>query len=140
MVVNSDGYALPIISSWLKFMKDHADQAAGSVSKYVISGGRLHYRDIPTVATTLTVHYYKTPPTLVADEDIPSCIPVTLHRDLIVGYAAREIFNRIELGLNGRKVDTTNYDNIFNNGILRLVDLIPEDGLPEYYNDTTDYS
>jgi hypothetical protein len=139
MVVNSTGETIRHIPSFIKFMQTSADKAGGSVSKYAVNGKQLHYRDIPAAATTLTVHYYKNPEPLSADGDIPEGIPPTLHRSLIVGYAAREIFNRIELGLAGPKVDTANYDSIFQGGILKLVDLIPEDGEPDYYDNTTDY-
>jgi len=139
MVVDSDGNTLTRAPSWLKFMKDNADKAAGGANKYVVSGNRLYYRDIPTAPKTLTVHYYKNPTPMVADTDIPTDVPITLHRDLLVGYAAREIFNVLELGMAGQKIDTTSYGNIFISGILKLVDILPEDGEPDYYDDTTDY-
>jgi len=139
MLVNSDGETITKIDSWLRFMKSSADQAAGTVDRYCVSGSRLHYRDIPAVATNLTAHYYKNPTTLTADADIPSCIPTVLHRDLIVGYVAREIFNKKELGMAGQKVDTANYDNIFNGGILKLVDILPEDGEPIYCDGSSDH-
>lgn len=139
MVVNSDGDTIRVCDSWIKFMAESADEMAGTVNKYSVNGNILHYREIPAVATPLTVHYYKNPDTLALDADIPSSIPAPLHRDLIVGYVCKEIFNKIELGLDGKKVDTANYENIFNQGLLKLDDMIPEDNLPDYYDTTTEY-
>jgi len=139
MVVDSNSELVPIEPSFKKFMVSYADEAAGDLFRCAVNGSQLHYRDIPSAAATLTVHYYKTPDTLVESDDIPSCIPTPLHRDLIVGHVCKEIFNRLELGMAGQKVDTQNYENIFNRGLLRLDDLVPRDELPDYYDNTTEY-
>ena len=139
MVVDSNSDTVPIEPSFKKFMASYADEAAGEVFRCSVNGSQLHYRDIPAGATTLTVHYYSTPDTLTDSADIPSCIPTSLHRDLIVGHVCKEIFNRLELGMAGQKVDTQNYENIFNRGLLGLDDLVGKDERPDYYDNTTDY-
>jgi len=138
-VLNSDSKEIPIIKSFQKFLKNNPEQNAGDVIKCAVSGGRIFYREIPAAAETLTLHFYEAPATLALNTDIPSCIPIHLHRPLIVGYVCREIFNKIELGMAGPKVDTANYSRIFDKGLLDLADYYPHDGVSEYYEDLTDY-
>jgi len=47
----------------------------------------------------------------------------------------KKIYNEIELGMEGRKVDMKNYEEIFNQGLVRLRQLIPEDALPDFYEE-----
>ena len=139
MVVDSNGDPVKIEESFKKFLVMYADQAAGSVFRCSVNGGRLHYRDIPAAATTLTVHYYTNPDTLVNDADVPSSIPAILHRKLIVGYVCREIFNRIEDGIEGQKINTNYYATEYGTGLLDLEKFVGIDGSADYYDSQTDY-
>ncbi|MCK5581919.1 MAG: hypothetical protein KAJ18_11680 [Candidatus Omnitrophica bacterium] len=134
IVKDSNSNKIPIISSFQNFLHLYKEET-GSVDKCSINGSILHYRGIPSSPETLTVNYYSTPATLIADDDIPTDIPLVLHRQLIVGYALKEIYNEIELGMEGRKVDMKNYEEIFNQGLVRLRQLIPEDSLPDFYEE-----
>ncbi len=137
-VLNSDSEIIPI-PSLRKFLRLYPEQVAGAVFRCAIKGNKLFYRDIPTVAETLTVHYYKNPATLTLDDDIPDCIPVQLHRSLIVPYVCREVFNVLDANSKG-KSRAKKYEAMFLYGMDQLYGFLPEDGDPEYYNDTTEYS
>lgn len=138
-VINSDDEGIKIEPSLRRFLSDHPEQDAGSVYTCCVYGGRLLYRDIPSAAETLTVHYYKNPATLTNDADTPSDIPIHLHRKLIVGHTLMEIYREIELGMAGKKVDTEYYTRIFNEGLIELSELYPPDEPPQYYEDSNDY-
>ena len=139
MLVDSNGDTIRKKDSWRKFMMEHSAQAAGSVFGYSVNGNNLHYRDIPAAATTLTAHYYTNPETLSEDIDIPSCVPSVLHRKLIVGYVCREIFNQIEDGIEGKKINTAYYANEYTKGLVDLELVIGTDDSPDYYDNQTDY-
>jgi hypothetical protein len=139
MVVDSNGDVIPSEESFKKFMTTYADQESGNVFKYAINGDKLHYRGIPTASTTLTVHYYTDPDTLSDSTDTPSCIPSPLHRKLIVGYVCRELFNRIEDGIDGQKINTGYYANEYASGLVDLETAIGVDESPDYYDNQTDY-
>ncbi len=132
-VINTSSASIPVLPSLRGFLKLNPGQPAGPVSQCSVQGNRLFYRDIPAAAETLTVHYYKNPTTLAVDADIPDCIPVQLHRPLIISYVCREIYNKVEMGLDGPKVDTLAYDAIFQEGLVQLQVLLPPDGNPVYY-------
>ena len=138
-VLNASGDIIPIKPSMKRFLQDYYEQSAGDVYVCCVYGKRLMYRDIPAVAETLTVHYYQTPDTLVADADTPSEIPAHLHRKLIVGHTLMEIYRELELGMAGAKVDTEYYTRIFNEGLIELSEMFPPDQVPEYYEDANDY-
>ncbi len=139
MVVDANGDAIRVQDSFKKFLVDNSDESSGGVFVCAINGSRLHYRDIPTAATALTVHYYQTPETLVSVSDTPSCIPAILHRKLIVGYVCREIFNKIEDGIEGQKINTNYYATEYAGGLLDLEKIVGIDGSPDYYDNQTDY-
>lgn len=73
-----------------------------------------------------TLIYYTRPPLLRRNEDTVSCLPSHLHRQLLVHGAAWMIFDMIEDGVEGKKVNTLsqfyhsfNEDNK-NSGIVKL--------------------
>jgi hypothetical protein len=140
MVVNSNDEEIPIESSYRKFRRQYVEEAAGKVFKCAVNGSVLHYRGLPSAAETLTVHYYETPATLALDADTPSEIPAVLHRKLIVGYVCREIFSKIEDGLENQKINTGYYTKEYQSGLIDLGNMIGLDEEPDYYDNTTDYS
>jgi hypothetical protein len=122
-----------------RFLQDYYEQSAGSVYVCCVNGKRLLYRDIPAAAETLTVHYYKAPDVLVDDDDIPVDIPEHLRRKLIVSHVLMGIYSEIELHVNGRRINTEYYENRFNEGLTELIEMFPQDKVPEYYEDANDY-
>ena len=139
-VIDDSEASIPIRSSLRQFLRLWPDETvAGVVENVVVQGNRMLYRDRPAAAETLTIHYYKNPTTLTDDADIPDSVPTQLHRSLLIAYALKEIYNQIEMGIKGPKVDTINYTSIFNQGLAQLQGFLPEDGNPMYYEDTTDY-
>lgn len=137
-IVNANGEEIPIEKSFRKFLSDCPEQASGSVFMAAVSGSKLVYRNVPDTAETLTVHYYKLPATLTHDEDIPNCLPIALHRPLMVGYVCKEIFSQIEDGIEGQKVNTEYWAREFQQGLLDLEVLVIHDGEPMYITDLED--
>ena len=86
------------------------------------------------------MHYYQNPTDLADDADEPEDIPEELHEKLIVSDVARYIYNLIEDGMDGQKVNTQNYLNLFKEGIFELELFLGEDGEPiEYDGDAMGY-
>ena len=80
--------------------------AAGEVEAVCQEGNVLWYQKIPAAAETLMCILYKNPTELEDDEDIPSDIPTSLHKLLLVNGASHLIYNEIEDGIEGEKVNT----------------------------------
>lgn len=138
-ILNSAREEIPIEASARKFIHKNNEQNAGAVVRCAVQGKRLLYRDIPTVAETLTVHYYKTPGTLAADADEPTEIPIHLHRKLIIGYVCKEIFDQIEDGMEDPKTNTKHYETIYQKGLMELEMAIGTDKDVDYYETQPDY-
>lgn len=138
-VLNSDNDEIPINPSAKKFLHLNTDQDAGAVERCATMGKRLLYRGIPSAAETLTIHYYKNPETLEDDTDEPTEIPLTLHRELIVGHVCKKIYNEIEDGIEDPKTNTKHYEGVFQQGLLDLDLEIGTDEDPDYYDNQTDY-
>lgn len=81
----------------------------GNIEAVALDGNTLWYQKIPTTETPLTVVYFRDPAPLVKDSDIPSDTPSHLHRHLYVHGAAYLIYDQIEDGIDGEKVNTANH-------------------------------
>ncbi len=80
--------------------------ADGDLEAVAQEGDVLYYYKTPATATSLVIIYYRTPTTMAADGDTPSYLPDLLHRDLIVNKSSAIIFDHIEEGMEGDKVNT----------------------------------
>lgn len=80
----------------------------GSVSDVAIRGNTLFFDPVPSSEETLRLEYMRKPATLTNDgssTDEVEAIPPHLQQALLVPFAAKEIFNLIEDGIEGRKVN-----------------------------------
>lgn len=78
----------------------------GGAAAVAVSGSRLHYRPAPAGRRSLELLYWRLPPPLAAATDKAACLPAHLAGPLLVNYACRELFERIEEGADGRKTQT----------------------------------
>ena len=79
---------------------------AGDVEAIALEGNTLWYQYVPVVAADIVLLAYQNPATLALAADIPSAFPAQLHRQLFVHGAAYMMFDQIEDGLEGDKVNT----------------------------------
>lgn len=81
----------------------------GAVEAVALEGSTLWYQKIPLSAETLLLLYFQNPSTLVGGGDSPGDIPEHLHRKLLVHGAAYMMFDQIEDGIEGEKVNTVHH-------------------------------
>jgi hypothetical protein len=104
----------------------------GIVRQVAVKGRRLHYQRIPSSAETLRVNFYKYPPRLHTRDDKPSFIPPGYVKPLLIHYACREIFDEIEDGVEGQKVNTLYHAKRYEDAKERLwLYLGPEEREPQ---------
>ena len=75
----------------------------------VLAGGRLHVRPAPAQDVVVGFDYHRLPAPLAAPGDKPEGLPVHLAGPLLVAYACRELFERLEEGADGIKTQTAAY-------------------------------
>ena len=80
---------------------------AGEVEAVCLEGNVLWYQKIPASEEALMLILYKNPAELEDDDDIPTDIPASLHRPLLVNGASHFIYSDIEDGIEGEKINTT---------------------------------
>jgi len=85
------------------------DLNEGPVTYLTISGNYIVYCGIPSEVTTLTCGYFTNPTHLENDDDIPACIPLGLQKKVLESYVCHDLWENIEDGIEGRKVNTTYY-------------------------------
>lgn len=113
----------------------------GNIEHAAVSGRLLYYQGIPATRRVLSINYYRKPELLAGDRDEPSMLPSHLHRRLLVNYACKELFGRIEDGMDGKKVNTAYHDTEYTKAFNELtLWIIPRASEPPEINDTvTDY-
>lgn len=99
------------LEDMLSYYEDDWD-AAGEVESVALEGNILWYQKIPAVAETLVLVMYQNPAALVDDDNEVTAIPSSLHRLLLVHGAAYLIYNLIEDGIEGEKINTGIHFNL----------------------------
>ena len=78
----------------------------GRVRFGAVAGGRLHVRPVPREGVGIEIDYYRLPQPLAGAGDKPEGLPPHLAGPLLVAFACRELFERLEEGADGNKVQT----------------------------------
>lgn len=93
----------------------------GRIDCVAPAGGRLYVWPIPQAPCALEIGYFRLPCPLVAASDKPLCLPPHLAAPLLVNFACRELFERLEEGAPERKVQTTAYGRRFDAALAQLL-------------------
>jgi hypothetical protein len=105
-VKKADGKEPRIYPDLERFLDDYTMDNEGQVEAVCLEGSVLWYQKIPSTPETLTILYFKNPSPLSQDNDEPSDFPGHTHRKLFVHGTAFTIFDQIEDGVEGDKVNT----------------------------------
>jgi len=126
-VSNSDGREIEIYNSMIEFAEDYPlMDGSGPVESIVEQGGTIYYQKIPTVAETLTLHFFRLPVDMSGDDDTPDGIPSHLAEDLLVNFACIKIF-QTQKKAQDRSAEILWHTDLFNKA-MRLLELsIPQD-------------
>lgn len=79
---------------------------SGEVEEVALEGTTLWYQPIPEEAASLTIVYQKWPDVVAEDDDVPTFIPPYLQRRLLAHKVAAIIWDKIEDGMDGEKINT----------------------------------
>lgn len=133
---NGDYYSFAL---FLKQISNLNMTEAGSVYLVAVKGTKLYYQGIPTVAETLSVHYYKKPTAMVYDYDTPDGIPDHLAERLIKHRVIADIYGeQIEAGVTEPSKGCEYHTGRFMDAMIELVDFVGIDSEPLYYGEEDD--
>jgi len=125
---------IPVSKSHIRFLKRYPSLSTpGAVDAVSVKGGNLYYQGIPATPDTLHVHYHRMPTPMEQDDDTPDGIPEHLQRSLIVHRVAWQVFDQIEDGIEGQKINTLYHQRRFYEAMEDLTAVIgDDDGRPEF--------
>lgn len=83
-------------------------------------GSRLYYQPWPSAPETIQIHYFRFPDSVAENNAKPFPLPPHLAAPLLASYACREIFDSIEDGMDGAKVNTQRHDAKFREALAEL--------------------
>jgi hypothetical protein len=89
----------------------------GAVEMIALEGHIIWYFPIPAAPQSIAAILFGNPPVLLNDEDVPLPFPDYVHRKIGVHGACYMIYDQIEDGIEGAKVNTTMHFNLMNKGI-----------------------
>jgi hypothetical protein len=134
---------ITMMKSQAKFLDLYPDlDNSADIDRAVVLGSKLWYQPIPTVADTLTIHYYRKPIEMVEGQE-PEAIPDHLHYAVLVNFAVKEILSNIggygnDIGI--RKVMYPYFERLYRNALGAMQRFLgPPDGRPIYTVDTEIY-
>jgi hypothetical protein len=128
---------LPSIAHLLEKPRVDLDTVTlGSLKYITTANNKLVYFYCPSELTTLFCKFYKAPTKLVAESDIPTCIPSHLRKSLLVNFALMNAYDLKEDGAEGLKVNTGHYKNLFYEA-LESFDVTVKTGISEPELDRT---
>lgn len=99
---------------------DPTDWTTGAVEFVTRSQDNLFYYPAPAEAKDLVIYYYTVPTPLTLEDDTPDVLPGNLHRKLLCSYACKEMFDDIEDGLEGQKVNTARHESRYFQALAEL--------------------
>lgn len=120
LFVGNDSTSLAIAEGGVQQLMETSPllDESGPVHTVAVEGTTLYYQGIPDAATVLPILYRVFPTAFSASNDVvPDCIPPHLQTSVLVHSAAAKIFNTIEDGVEGEKVNT-NAQLYLHNGYL----------------------
>lgn len=128
LVSSSTGSEIDIANSFIDIAETYPLlNKTGRISDVVEHGRKLYYQGIPTVAETLTVHYYRKPIDMVLSTSTPDGIPEHLQISLLVNFAAWKAYEILEDSIEDQAIKTTKYKNAFLDA-MRILEL----SIPSY--------
>ncbi len=129
--------------SWIDYKRRYplATGRGASVDAAAIRGTRLYYQPIVPATDTLTLFYHRRPRPMVNpespgpdDQVHPDGIPEHLAEDLLINYAAMELWKLIEQD-DANQPNVQKYSGRFNQALAELMQFVEPDGEPVYIQD-----
>lgn len=104
----------------------------GRVLGVCAQGADLYYQRIPSSTETIRINFYRFPDRLETRFDKATCLPDHLVKPLLKHYALKELYDEIEDGVEGQKINTSKHSNEYDKNRAKLLMFIgPEEREPE---------
>lgn len=94
--------------------------ASAPVCAAAVYGNVLYVQGVPTSAETLQIAYYAKPTMFSESVSDVSYLPEHLQQPLLVNYVCKEVYNEIEDGVEGLKVNWNTYQKRFEAAMGKL--------------------
>ena len=131
-----------IYDSFVEFLRRYPGLGYTGSSVEAVSNRaqRLYYQPIPDTAQDFTVYYYRKPvalvevsvPPVVGAQTTPDGIPEHLATDLLVSFAAMDLWRNLEQDENNQP-NVEKYAALFGRALIELREFIgDDDGEPDY--------
>ena len=102
-----------------------SERIDGDLVDVAVENNLLYGMPIPQADDIIMCKYYRKPDTMTLISEIPSCIPIHLHEDLIVAYLLSKKWPLKEDGEDGKTPNADRAVQMFNAGMVSLMAYYP---------------
>jgi hypothetical protein len=121
--VDPAGYPIKVYLNPVFLLRDYGAISISDPETWVTAvaqrGRDLLYARRPPVAQAIEIRYHRHPDALTWEEESPDCLPLFAHETL-VHWVCYKIFNSIEDGIDGQKINTQHYMQLVQAGMVEL--------------------
>ena len=109
-----------VLNSKRQMLAKYGDLESSGLVRHVCAPAMdtLFYVPVPVEVRTLTISYYRLPDELTESES-PSCLPAQFHK-VLFRYACAVLFDDIEDGMEGAKVNTGRHESKYEELVAKL--------------------
>jgi len=128
---------LKLYDSLSELMMSYGDiDEAGALIGVARNERNMFYQPIPASAETFYIIHHSYPTTMTANTNVPAGIPEHLMEPILVHYACASIFEQMEDGIEGEKVNTLFHLGLYDKHFKSLEEFVKPptgepDGIPE---------
>jgi hypothetical protein len=110
-----------ILSNLVRLREVSPAIEGGLVRRVAVSGGRLFYAPTPAEAEPLDLIYHAKPTPYEGLDDETDYIPVHIGHRILQAYACKEIYELIEDGVEGQKINTAKWEQKYVQQLQELI-------------------
>ena len=110
-----------ILSNLVRLRETSAPIEGGLVRRVAVSGGKLFYAPTPAEPELLDLIFHSKPVPYEGDDAEPDYIPVHIGPRILQAYACKEIYDLIEDGVDGAKINVQRWEQKYQQKLQELI-------------------
>ena len=112
---------LTILSNLVRLREETVWPEGGLVQRVAVSGGKLFYSPVPAESENLDLIYHSRPTPYEGDDAETDYIPAHIGPRILLAYACKEIYDLIEDGVDGAKINVQRWEQKYQEQLQELI-------------------
>lgn len=117
---NTTKTKITILSSLVRLREESSEFEAGKIRRCAVAGELLYYAPDSSTAEELLIIYHAKPEEYTNTTDAETIIPSHIGPRILMSYACKEIYEFIEDGIDGQKVNVARWEQKYQEALEEL--------------------